>query len=431
MGDSTKHALFSPSAAVKWMTCPGSIAMEDDFPSTTSDAADEGTAAHELAAWCLERDLDTKDYPHAAITVGNRAYVVRGEMEEKVQAYLDHVRHVAEGHTLLVEQRLSIQHITGETDAEGTSDAVILTADGSEIIIIDLKYGANPKNKVVAFENSQLRIYGGGALEQYGAISQPEKMRYIIVQPRLDHIDEWDEPVASLQEFLQEVSKCARLATTARAYKTNWMGKSTTYLEPSEKGCKWCRAFSACPAAQAKAEELVEADFVQMASQVDPPLPPAERLATVAPSELALKGYAMDYLEAYIKAVRSEIERRLLAGEKVDDGDGHWWKLVKGRQGARQWSDETAAEETMKAFRLKQDVMYSQKLITPTQAEKALKDQPKRWNKLQTFITRSEGSISVARGDDPREPYSASEEVEFAPAEDPTPEEDVSASILG
>lgn len=57
----------------------------------------------------------------------------------------------------------------------------------------------------------------------------------------------------------------------------------------------------------------------------------------------------------------------------------------------------------LKSFRLKADEMYTKKVISPTVAEKMLKDQPKRWNKAKTLVTQSEGGIHVAPMSDKRE----------------------------
>src|SRR3569832_1840129 len=106
---------------------------------------------------------------------------------------------------------------------------------------------------------------------------------------------------------------------------------------------------------------------------------------------------AIDLIEAWCKAVRAQAEVELLAGCVVSG-----FLLVCGLKGARSWGDEAAAEVVMKSMRLKQDEMYTFKLISPTTAEKLLKENPKRWNKLQTFITQSEGGLSVAPLSDKR-----------------------------
>ena len=56
----------------------------------------------------------------------------------------------------------------------------------------------------------------------------------------------------------------------------------------------------------------------------------------------------------------------------------------------------------MKSMRLKRDEMYSFKLITPTVAEKLLKDNPKKWNRLQKLVIKPEGSPTIAPASDKR-----------------------------
>lgn len=56
----------------------------------------------------------------------------------------------------------------------------------------------------------------------------------------------------------------------------------------------------------------------------------------------------------------------------------------------------------MKSMRLKQDEMYERKLISPTAAEKVLKQNPAKWDKLQKLITRNPGKPSVAPAADKR-----------------------------
>ena len=43
------HAILSASGAHRWLLCTPSARLEEQFPDTTSDAAKEGTLAHELA----------------------------------------------------------------------------------------------------------------------------------------------------------------------------------------------------------------------------------------------------------------------------------------------------------------------------------------------------------------------------------------------
>ncbi|MNY33805.1 hypothetical protein D3C86_1681020 [compost metagenome] len=121
-------------------------------------------------------------------------------------------------------------------------------------------------------------------------------------------------------------------------------------------------------------------------------------------------------IEGFAKAVRAEVERRLLAGKFTDAR----YKLVEGRQGARSWTSYEQAEAALKAMRLKVDQMYDFKLISPTTAEKVLKEaNPRKWNKLQPLISRSDGKPSVAPASDKRPALSMAiaEQFEDLPAE--------------
>lgn len=103
--------------------------------------------------------------------------------------------------------------------------------------------------------------------------------------------------------------------------------------------------------------------------------------------------YAVVFLQNQIKRRHVSLLRGSVPG----------FKLVSAPQGDDGWSDESAAEELLKSFRLKQEQMYSQKVITPSQAEDLLKvDSPRRWTKVEALITRADGKPTVAPESDPR-----------------------------
>ena len=43
------HALLSASGVARWMNCNPSARLEELFPETTSEYAEEGTLAHEIS----------------------------------------------------------------------------------------------------------------------------------------------------------------------------------------------------------------------------------------------------------------------------------------------------------------------------------------------------------------------------------------------
>lgn len=53
----TNHAILSASASHRWLNCPPSARLTEDLPDTTSDFAIEGSDAHELCAYLVEKAL--------------------------------------------------------------------------------------------------------------------------------------------------------------------------------------------------------------------------------------------------------------------------------------------------------------------------------------------------------------------------------------
>ncbi|HHY66999.1 MAG TPA: DUF2800 domain-containing protein [Alicyclobacillus sp.] len=53
----TAHAVLSASGAHRWLACPPSARLEQEFPEHTSAYAEEGTLAHALAELHLKHFL--------------------------------------------------------------------------------------------------------------------------------------------------------------------------------------------------------------------------------------------------------------------------------------------------------------------------------------------------------------------------------------
>lgn len=376
------------------MRCPGKLFMEKGLPNTSSVFADEGTAAHEVAALCLTQDQDASAFAGRIITVEDtgRRFEVDGDMVEHVQTYVDYVRSL--GGDRFIEQRVDFGEEIGVPGQFGTADCIVALADQREIAVVDLKYGRGVE--VSAEGNEQLQLYalgGLGIVDLVYDIDDTWTVRLVIVQPRIGSISEWTLTVGELRQFGLK----ARIA--ARHAEHQFDGGAPPKLEPGEKQCRWCLAKATCPALAAEVREAVSgpatADDFEDLDVAD-----REELAMLNEVSLGVLMSKVDLIEDWCKAVRAETERRLIAGEPVDG-----FKLVQGRRGPRQWVDAEAAEEALKAMRLKADEMYSRTLISPTSAEKLYKAGTigkRQWPKLEGLITQTEGKPSVAPASDTR-----------------------------
>jgi hypothetical protein len=358
------HARFSPSGADGWSACA-------DWASdpTGSKYARKGTATHDVAHMAGTDGKPAAAYHGRIIDVDGEAIQVDDEMVEIAQAFLDTA---VPGETFL-EQCLPIGHLTGEDGATGTADRV--TIADTEMVVDDLKTGRGVR--VDAEQNKQLTLYAQAAVDQFAVLYDFTHVRMRIVQPPLNHVSEWVLPVEALAEFVLAITPA-------------------TEVVPGEKQCRWCAKKANCKALQAS-----------VAADLESAQPPADaddaRIATLLGR--------LDLIEDWCKSIRAEAERRLFAGHDLPG-----YKLVEGKKGSRAWADETLVETVLKSMRLRQDEMYQFKLMSPTQLEKSLKDQPKRWARLEQHITQKSGGPAVVPATDKRPAISvAVDPSEFTP----------------
>lgn len=392
------HAIRSPSGASGWLACAGWASND-----TSSKHSREGTAAHELAALCLTTGTDPADHLGTAIKVENDTFTVDAEMALAVGDYVNYVRDVVKGAggELLVEQRLPIEGITGEPGAHGTSDAVILAP--GELIVADLKYGRGVP--VDAEDNPQLQIYALAAMDEFSLSHDFQTVRMAIHQPRLGAVSEWVQTVEQLEAFRIHVGGQIKIHDANPDART-----------PGEKQCRWCANAGSCRALAEKVQAEVGADFDDLTAGAPQPAAVQQRVARLDADEIAAALQATDLIEIWIKAVRAEVESRLLAGQPVPG-----FKLVQGKKGNRAWSNEAEAEKLLKSMRLKHEQLYDYSVKSPTQIAKlgpaldkdgkpkAVKPGepapvigPRQWPKVQALITQADGKPSVAPESDKR-----------------------------
>lgn len=407
------HSYWSASKFESIMLCPGKIVLEDGAPDNTNAYAAEGTAAHQVLTWALQEERPAAAYIGRQIHLDSRGkpcepadavytYEVDDEMAEHVQVCVDYVADLR-GDDGVVFADIRVNYSTyldvAEDTAWGTADVII--ARGAELMVVDFKYGRGVE--VDAEGNPQMSLYGLGALQAYqGLVADFERVRMAISQPRVKSApSEWDCSVEELEAWGRSTARSAVASCLNATIQANistgdiWQ---QTFLRPAEKACKFCKAKATCPALRDAVSATVFTALPATPDEFAAQEP--DEVAPMPSDWLAACLEKVDMIEDWCKAIRAEAERRLLAGDKVPG-----FKVVAGKKGNRQWADAKAAEETLKAMRVKLEDMYDFKLISPTSAEKLHKAGtigPRQWPKLQSLITQNEGKPHVAPESDSR-----------------------------
>ena len=357
------HAKLSPSAAERWMTCPGSVVLSKDMPQKSSVFAEEGTLAHEAAERIL---LD-------------KSYKADDEMYDNVMVYVDHVKQL--GGTLHVEERVKVTD-----NLWGTADAVVWQPSFKHLHIVDLKYGAGVPVEVIG--NLQLKIYALATLLTFEYPAQ--QVTATIVQPRCPHSDgpvrSVTYDVADLVDFhadlMDAIEQVDNATGSAQSY--GWQGSmpvfAEDYLKPSDKGCRWCLASPICPKLKGMAQEAAKKVFAK-----GQPYDPAELAATLD---------TLPLLEGWIKNVREFAYEEAERGTTIPD-----WKLVEKRA-TRKWRDEQRAIQDLQELGVDYEQLFEKKFITPAAAEKLLGKEQRAG--LDELCVKESSGHTLVHGSDKR-----------------------------
>lgn len=361
------HAKLSASGSHRWLNCPGSIKAEQGLPDSSSPAAAEGTAAHDLAEHCLLNSV------YAEKLIGERFndHVVTQEMADAVQLYVDYVKAFSGEHFYEVRVDFS----TYVPEGFGTSDAIVLQPKTKTMRVIDLKYGKGVQ--VYADNNSQGMLYALGAYEDYGMIYDIDTIVIAIVQPRLDHIDEWEINVNDLLEWADTVKGQARLCLTDDAPRV-----------PGEKQCTFCKFKPRCP----EQKEMTEHALMVMFDDMSPAA--VENVDALTDEHLALVMSHKKLIEGWLSSVEKHITEQLQQGEPFDG-----YKLVEGRS-LRQWQDEEQAQKVLSASGYDEQKLYTKKFVSVAQAEKLIGKKNK--GLIDDFVIKPPGKPTLAPESDKR-----------------------------
>ncbi|CAB0781055.1 hypothetical protein FRC0182_02158 [Corynebacterium diphtheriae] len=329
-----QHALLSASGAHCWLACPPSATLEAELPESTSQAAEQETAAHELAEWKLRRVLhDAPTTKPVSSWHDEQMDALTDDCVAFVQERLRDVRQECDDPQVLIEQRLDFSYVV--PGGFGTGDCVIIAEPTLQII--DLKYGQGVM--VEAEHNPQLMLYALGALNAFGSLYDITEVALTIFQPRRSNVSNWTISVAELKAWAEQVVK-PRAVLAARG---------DGEFAPGEC-CRFCKLSPTCRTRAEANLALAQHEFAPPAELTD------AEIAQVLAQLPDLKAWAAD-VEAHALSLAVN--------------QGKTWprfKLVEGRS-IRKYADETAVAQAAEAAGV--DV-WDRKFKTITTLEKQL-----------------------------------------------------------
>lgn len=339
------HAVLSASGSERWLACTPSARLEQQFPEEDSPYAAEGTLAHSLAELHLRKFLgriEDRAFKAASDKLAKNPMYAH-EMIDHIETYvtvaaerISAAKARSKDAVVLLEQRLDFSPWV--PDGFGTGDLVIV-AD-SILEVVDFKYGKGVP--VSARENTQMRLYALGALNQYGMLYDVQSVCMTICQPRLDSVSTDEITADELYRWGDEYVRPR--AELADAGKGDFVAGDH---------CQFCRARYTCRARAEANLELAKHDFAK------PELLSTEEIAEILAKASALQQWAAD-IQAYA----------------LDQAENHGvkypgWKLVEGRSN-RRYSDADAVAKALLEAGYAEDLIYERSLLGITALEKVI-----------------------------------------------------------
>jgi hypothetical protein len=348
-----EHAKLSPSAADRWMVCPGSVHLIDvkNITSKGGEAANRGTAVHTLSEKALKGNVACAGFLGTKV----EGIKVTQEMVDIAQVYVDYIR--ALSGDKFYEQRVTVEELI--SDCWGTSDAIV--CEVGKLTVGDLKSGSG--FRVEAEDNKQLLIYALGAYFKYDWLYDFKEITMVIIQPPLDNISTWTITRDELMLFKEQLLEAKRLIDVC---------KDLFVITP--KGCQWCPAKFACPAHHHTANQAAQVDF-----------------KTEAPKDLSYWLEKLPILKGFISSVEETAYGKLVAGEVIDG-----FALGKAAK-RRAWADEDEVFNFVDSVGLTK-TFFKDVLISPAQVDKLTLNLSVR-EQLNKFITFTESKQPIVKKD--------------------------------
>lgn len=372
------HAKLSASGSKKWLTCTPSAHLEEQFPDTSSEYADEGTFAHEVFELELRQHLgliNGKDYKTARAAIKANPKWSQDLEDHVFSAYEVAVERIAlarercKDPVILVEQRLNFSQWVPE--GFGTGDLVIIADDLVEIM--DYKHGKGVF--VEAQDNSQMRLYGLGAYTELEHLYDIRRVRATVLQPRMSNFGSEELTIEELLHWAESyVQPRAALA---------WKGDGV-FVPGDHCSEGFCRARFQCAARAEHSLELARSDF----ALTEPHL-----LTEAQICEVLAKG---DAVAKWIGDVQSH------ALEQAEKHGKTWtgFKLVEGRSN-RKYSNPDDVAKRLVDNGVPEAAIFERSLLGISAMEKAL-GKKKFAELLNDLVVKPSGKPTLVPVEDKR-----------------------------
>lgn len=374
------HALLSPSSASKWLNCGPSARFELDYPDKESEFAKEGTLAHSLGELMINYKSSriTKQKFEVEIKKIKRNPLYDAAMHGHAEDYAAFVMEVYYAlvakfgsANMFIEKRLDLTDYIPESF--GTSDVVLIAS--KTLALIDLKYGKGVE--VSAIDNSQLKIYALGALNDYDMIYDIANVSVTIYQPRLDNISTWEISAEELRAWGVGVLRpSAEMAFAGD-------GEFTP-----GKHCQFCRGKAMCKANAAFNLEIAKHDF-KAATKLTP-----DEVADILDRALPFKNW--------IKAVEEHALVQAKSGTKWPH-----YKLVEGKSSRVYLDEPKIIDVLIEAGYTRADITVT-KLLSITNLETVVSKTDVN-DHLEALIIKPKGAPTLVPESDKRPAISSAQ----------------------
>ena len=357
------HSPLSPSSAFRWIKCTPSAKLNAALPDSTSEYALQGTAAHTLCEYKLQKLLgkDAKDPTENLTYFDAEMADCTDSYQQYVSERIEKAKQFCKDPIVLVEQKLDFSKWVPQ--GFGTGDCVIV-AD-NVLTVIDFKYGVGVL--VEAEQNPQMMCYALGALALFDSIYDIENVVMTIFQPRRDNISTYELSKKELLQWADEIlSPAAQLAAKSKGeFKAG-------------KHCKFCKVKATCRKRAEYNLELARYDF--------------EMPANLEDTEIEVILSKADELAAWCSDIKEYAFQQALNGKQWNG-----WKLVEGRS-VRKYINEDAVAETVKNAGYDP---YEHKVLGITAMTRML-GKAKFENLLSSFIEKPTGKPALVPKSDKR-----------------------------